>query len=148
MRTKVLSTLGALLIVQAVSAQGSNQLVGTWERVSITNDQGVATQQSPAFVIFSANGHFSQTVVPANRPKVNKPVQEMTRDELLARFQGAQARRGTYTIQGNRLTRKDVTNADPNQEGTEQIQQFRVDGDLLILSNPTTKAEARFRRVK
>ena len=56
MRMTILLTLGVLLVVQTLSAQGLNPLVGTWERFSITNDQGAATQQNPAFVIFSANG--------------------------------------------------------------------------------------------
>ena len=139
-----------LSLGQYSAAQGGNALVGTWERVSQTNAEGAPNPQPAAFLIFSANGHFSQTAAPSGRPKLTKPLQEMTREELLARFQGVQARRGTYRVAGNMLTRMDVTNVNPNQEGSEGVQQFRLEGDMLILSStdPKSKAQARFRRVK
>lgn len=51
---------------------------------------------------------------------------------------------------GNRLIRRKVAHGDPTQEGTEQTQLFRVEGDTLILSSvdPKLKNEARFRRAK
>ena len=74
----------------------------------------------------------------------------MTKEELLQRFNRLETRRGTYTVAANRLTRRNVTHGDPTQEGTEQTQLFRVEGDTLILSSadPKLKNEARFRRAK
>lgn len=148
--TGLLVGLVVLAVARPSDAQSANVLVGTWERVSQTNADGTANPQPAAFVIFSANGHFSQTAVPVGRPKLTKPLQDMTREELLARYQGVQARRGTYSVAGNRLTRKDVTNVNPNQEGTEQVQEFRIEKDMLTLSSadPKSKAQAVFRRVK
>src|SRR5262245_51287273 len=92
--------------------------------------------------IFSANGYYSQTAIPPNRPKIEKPLTEMTKEELIARFQGVVARRGTYKIEGNKLTRRDMANTTPNLEGTDQVQVFRIEGDVLILGNtdPADKA--------
>lgn len=101
-----------------------------------------------AFVIFSANGYFSQTAIPTGRNKIDKPLDQMTREELLGRFQAVIARRGTYTVSGNRLTRKDVSHTNPNTEGSDAVQDFRIEGDFPILTTPGNKAEARFRRVK
>ena len=98
----------------------------------------------------TTDGFFSQTAIPTGRPKLNKPLKEMTKEELLAQFTNVVARRGTYTVSGNRLTRTDITNTNPNNEGTAIVQLFRIEGDVLILTNSDTtkKNEARFRRVK
>jgi hypothetical protein len=53
-------------------------------------------------------------------------------------------------VTGNRLTRKSIASGYPNQEGTEQVQLFRIDGGTLILSSPDPKLknEARWQRAK
>jgi hypothetical protein len=135
-----------------VFAQANNPLVGAWERISQTDAQGSPAKNPapPAFVMFSANGYFSGVTVPSGRPKINKPVREMTREELLARFGQVVARRGTYRIEGNKLLRHDVTNINPDMEGVDSVQLFRIDGDILVIgnANPNSKAEDTFRRVK
>ena len=157
MRLKVHAVSVALAVlsigsywVAPMDAQGQNAVVGSWERVSLTNAAGTVTQPPApaAFVIFGADGFFSQTAIPTGRKKVDKPLDQMTKEELVERFQRVEARRGTYTITGNKLTRRNVSQADPMQEGTEQTQEFRIEGGILILTTPTNKAEARFRRAK
>jgi hypothetical protein len=134
------------------SAQSASALAGTWERFSIRDDNGNMPNPQPpaAFLIMTTDGFFSQTAIPTGRPKLNKPLKEMTKEELLAQFTNVVARRGTYTVSGNRLTRTDITNTNPNNEGTAIVQLFRIEGDVLILTNSDTtkKNEARFRRVK
>jgi hypothetical protein len=129
-----------------------NPLVGAWERVSLTNAQGVVTQPpGPAsFLVFTADGFFSNSTIPADRPKVKTPIDQMTKEELLARFKSVGATHGTYTITGKTLTQKFVAHTDPTVEGTEAVREFRVEGDTLILSSPvsTNKSEARFRRAR
>ena len=142
----------AVGLVSVTRAQAQNSLVGSWERISLLDGEGKAIQppSPPAFVIFSSDGFFSQSSIPAARPKVDKPVDQMTKEELVQRFNRLESRRGTYTVSGNRLTRKNIANGDPNGEGTEQVQLFRVEGGVLILSSadPKLKNEARFRRAK
>jgi len=80
----------------------------------------------------------------------SKPVQEMTRDELIATFDHVTARHGTYRVSANRLTRHNAAELQARFEGHDQVQVFDVQGDTLILRSPdpTNKSEARFRRVK
>jgi Lipocalin-like domain len=131
-------------------AQHQNPLVGAWERLSLKNAEGVDIQppEPVAFVIFSADGYYSQTVIPTGRNKLKKPLEDMTKEELLNRFQLLFAWRGTYTVSGNTLTRRIISHSNPNVEGTELAQEFRIEGDLLILTVPGSKAEARFRRAQ
>lgn len=148
----VLSLFMIAGITRPVQAQGASALVGAWERVSLLDSAGRATQPpSPAaFLIFSGDGFYSQTAIPAGRPRVAKQLGELTREELLARVTRVEARYGTYTVAGNRLTRKQVRHMDPSQEGTDAVQLFRIEGDMLILTsaNPQQKNEARFRRAR
>ena len=133
-------------------AQGANPLVGTWERFSTTDAKGQPAQPQPpaAFLVMTANGYFSQIAVPRGRPKVDKPLMDMTKEELVARFADVIARRGSYSVEGNRLTRRDIVHTDPSTEGTDAVQTFRIEGDVLILgsTDPANKTENRFRRVK
>ena len=104
-----------------------------------------------AFTIFSANGWYSQMAIPTGRAKVNKPLADYTKEELLERFSRAEARRGRYSTMGTTLTRTYTASLDPNAEGRDpQVQHYRVVGDVLILTStsPTNKSEVRFRRVK
>src|SRR5688572_524461 len=141
-------------------AQTSNPLVGAWERVSEVDAEGKPSQPlTPSFVIFTADGFFSQTTLPASPPKIDKPagrpknddLNQMTREELVQRFNSVGARWGTYTVKGNSLTRTDVRNLNSNFEGAEQRQFFRIEEGVLILTNardPKSKYEGRFRRAK
>src|SRR5262245_6905641 len=131
-------------------AQHQNPFVGAWERVSAKNDEGIDVQppEPVAFVIFSADGYFSQTVIPTGRNKLKKPLEDMTKAELLHRFQLLFACFGTFTVFAKTLTRRIISHTNPNIEGTELVQEFRIEGDLLILTRPGSKAEARFQRAK
>ena len=134
----------------SVLAQNQPPLVSAWERLSLKNDEGVEIQppEPAAFVIFSADGYYSQTVIPTGRNKLKKLLEDMTKEELLNRFQLLFAWRGTYTVSGNTLTRHIISHSNPNVEGSELVQEFRIEGDLLILTGPGSKAEARFQRAQ
>ena len=153
MRLRSLALACAIAVLASYPALAqTNPLVGAWERFSDINAQGVQQQppSPPAFVIFSADGFFSQTAIPTGRAKVDKPLQQMTKDELIARFDRVVARQGTYTIVGNRLTRHELSNSNPSVVGSDQIQLFKIEGDTLIFTTgePNSKAEVRFRRAK
>ena len=151
--SKIPRMLAVLTLASAGIARAqAPTVVGAWTRVSLRDSVGKSVQppDAPAFVIFSANGFFSQSAIPAGRPKLNKELTALTKDELLARFQHVDAWRGTYAIAGTRLTRKTVADLDPDGEGTELVQVMRFGGDTLILTrpNPADKSEARFVRVR
>jgi hypothetical protein len=59
--------------------------------------EGKATQPPApaAFLVFTADGFFSQNAIPTARPRVNKPLDQLSKEELLQRFNRVEARRGT-----------------------------------------------------
>jgi len=143
----------ALGLVSACSkAQQVSPLIGTWERISLSDAKGKVSQvpDSATFLIISDDGYFAQTTIPGGRPSLSKSLGEMTKEELLGRFQGLVARYGTYRTVKNIFIRSDLSHSDPAEEGGEQVQAFRIEGDLLILTDPAPgdKTEARFRRIK
>ena len=158
-KTFVVVALAAIICIVAVfahnttsAAPNSKAFVGAWERFSSKTATGEPAEERlvRSFLIFSADGHYSQTVLPAGREKLDKPLPEITKEELLNRFTGVLATYGSYAIAENKLTRKIMTATSPNVEGTEFSQAFRFEGEVLILSSTTvgSKGEARFRRVK
>ena len=134
----------------AASAPNQKAFVGTWERIAFKDREGQSVNGAavPSQLIFSADGHYVQVINPPGRTKLDKPIKEMTKEELQNRFEGVGGSYGTYSISSNTLTRKSITNSDPNAEGRELKQTCKFEGDLLILNSTTSKSEARFRRVK
>ena len=150
---KITRALVLLVLASAgVARAQAPTVVGAWTRVSLRDSVGKTIQppDAPAFVIFSATGFFSQSGIPAGRPKLKKELAAMTKHDLLARFQHVDAWRGTYAIAGTKLTRKTVADVDPTGEGNELVQVMRFAGDTLILTrvNSADKSEARFVRVR
>ena len=139
------SGLAALVLVIGITsafAQNSNPLVGSWERIK--SDPPDET----AFCIFSNDGFFTQTILPEGRPKIRKPLSELTKEELVVRYEQLVARRGPYRVEGNRLFRHDVAHHNPNLEGRQNEELWRIEGDVLILSNLQGKDTSWYRRAK
>ena len=61
-------------------------------------------------VLRQARAIFAQMKIPAGRSKLDKPPNQMTKEELLRRFESAGSAYGAYTIQGNVLSRKHPSN--------------------------------------
>ena len=132
------------LIVGSSAFGQNNPLVGTWERTSFTRD-GTPLQppESSEIIIFGADGHFMQSVLPVGR----NPQSKMTQAE---RFEHVGASHGPYTVSGNVLSRKHFVDLDPNSEGIDVVRQFHIEGETLILqgSNPDgSKIEARLHKL-
>lgn len=142
-----LAGVAFLLGAQGAFAQTANPLVGAWERTAFIDAAGKAAPQQPGFFVFTADGHFVQSVVPANRPKSDKTAQNMTREELLGRYQGVDFRFGTYAEAGGKVTFHDIANINPANEGREQSRLFRIDHDTLIVTAEGQKGELRYRRM-
>ena len=137
----------------SAAAQSQRPLVGSWERIALKDSTGTDIQPAPpaAFTIFSTDGFYTQLAIPTGRSKVAKPLADLTKEELLDRFNRAEARRGRYTVSGNTLTRTYITTLNPNDEGRDpQVQRFRIEGDVLILTSTSAanRSEARFRRAR
>jgi len=137
---------------RSTPARTENALIGTWERISALDSSGVTAQPqpAPALLFITPEGVWGQIAIPPDRPKIDKPVNQLTREELVARFSNIESRRGTYTITGNRFIRRNTSASNPNLEGTDQVQIFRFEGDTLILSShdPASKAATLWRRIR
>ena len=142
----------AMFLTNRADANAPNRkdFVGAWERIALKDRDGqpVTGTAVPSQLIFSAAGHYVQVSNPPGREKLDKPIKEMTKEELLNRFEGVNGSYGTYMISDNSLTRKVISTTNLNLEGTEIKQTCKFEGDLLILSGTTSKSEARFRRLK
>jgi len=104
----------------------------------------------PAFVIFSPDGYFSQSAIPAGRPKIDKAWKDLSVEELRSLFENVDAFSGSYKLDGTTLTRTIVSAVDPSFEGEKFVQVVRFGGDTLILTRPNSanRSEARFLRVR
>ena len=142
-----------LLSSLTVFGQNTDPIAGAWEQIGVRNlatGTDLPRSSPPVHAIYS-NGHFVQFTAPANRQKLQKVISEMTREELIERFQGMQGQYGTYRVEGNKLIRKVQAAANPNNEGTENTSEFRVEGDTLILTNTSPQgqpSEIRYRRLR
>ena len=126
------------------------RLVGTWERVSLLrNALSVQPPDAPLFVKFSADGHWSMMEMPDDRPKADKPLEQQTEKELLARFDKVEGGYGTWTLKGDVLTRKHVVNIAPGGEGNNQDRLCSFEGEILALigTGANRSPQARFKRL-
>jgi hypothetical protein len=138
-----------LVLSIGLSAQGRDPVAGAWELLSNPTAANQGVQTPPLHLIYS-NGHYVQFTAAAKRAKHQKPRAEMTKEELLERYQ-LQGQYGTYRVEGNKLIRMSISAANPNNEGLESTSEFRVDGDTLIVTGQNAqgqKTETRFKRLK
>jgi hypothetical protein len=144
MKLRLLTTLlGMFVLATSLTAQ-QESLVGAWELVSATNAQG---QPLPnLLLVVTSDGLYSQIGIPKGRPKLEKPANQLTEAEFRARFTGVQGQHGTYTVSGNRVTRQAIAAVNPNNEGVQQVLEFKIEGNMLTVRDPETKAEQQFRR--
>ena len=82
----------------------------------------------------------------------SRPLADLNADELRARFSGTSAQHGSYSVAGNRLTRRIVGSFTPINEGREQVSYFKIEGDTLVTSGDqnldVASSRIQFRRVK
>ena len=128
------------ILSAAVLAQKPNPLAGMWVR------ERAAQQPPEEFILFGVDGQFAQAVLPANRPQLDEArraeaeerhqslLGRMTKEELVARYTGVEASHGAYAVSENVISQKHAANIDPNLEGSEQVREFRLDGNTLVLA--------------
>jgi hypothetical protein len=142
-----------LLAQTSSSAQGPQctptRLIGTWERVSLLrNALSVQPPDAPLFVKFSSDGHWSMMEMP-DRPRIDKPLEQHTEKELLARFDKVEGGYGTWTLKGDILTRRHLANIAPGGEGSNQDRTCLFEGEILALigTGANRSPQARFKRL-
>jgi hypothetical protein len=110
-----------------------NPLVGSWQRVSILrNGFSLQPPEAPLNVMFTEDGYFSELEFPANRPKVNKPLDQQTPQELFSRFDRVAGSWGKYTQIGQRNWRRHEVRLVPSPAGIQE-RQWRFEGNALVL---------------
>ena len=139
--------VGVALLALSGSASAQSSIVGTWEGI-LTSTRNGKSIDIPCHVIYTADGHFSRLCVSANRRKL-KGVANLPKDDVFRLWDDLTAQFGTYTIAGNKMTRKIVSEKVPNAEGTEGTLTWRIDKGELVMSADTPEGGAgRYRRAK
>ena len=135
----------ALLIEQPGSAE--SRFVGIWSLVSLESrsTDGEVTRpfgEHPlGRITYDSNGNMSAFAFRPDRPHFESgDLFGGTPQETQAAFDGLVSYYGTFSVQENEGT---VTHhvegaAFPNRIGTDQVRQFRFEGDRLILQTPPT----------
>jgi hypothetical protein len=147
-----LSVIAFLLLPIGILAQAKDPVAGAWERVSVKNVKTgeIQPQPTPPLHMLMIDGHFAQFAAAAKRAKGNTPREQMTKEQLVERY-NLQGQYGTYRVAGNKLTRKTISAAAPDNEGRENTSDFRIEGDVMIITSTGadgTVTETRQRRLK
>ena len=148
----LLVVIAFLLLPIGLFAQAKDPVAGAWERVSskIVKTGEMQPQPTPPVHVVMIDGHYVQFSAAAKRTKGNTPREQMTKEQLVERY-NLQGQYGTYRVAGNKLTRKILSAANPDNEGRESTVDFRIEGDVMITTSTGTDGtvtETRQRRLK
>ena len=120
-------------------AQTKSPVVGTWHNIT-------KPQFPQAVMLIGEDGYFSQIAISPSRSKPAHDFDHRTKAELAKQFGGFRASYGTWKIVDSKLVRTLIASEEPGSEGKETAQEFRFDGEILVLGGP--QHETRFRRMK
>lgn len=129
----------------------NNPLVGTWVRISLLrNSFSVQPPDAPLYVFFGSDGYWSMMEFPAGRPKVTKPLEQQTPQELSSRFDNMDGGYGTYTVFGQTVNRHHLGGISPGSDNeSDQLRAWRFEGNIMPLTGtgPTGSPQARMRKL-
>jgi hypothetical protein len=124
-------------------------LVGSWVRFSLLrNGFSVQPPDAPLYLQFMADGYWSMMEFPAGRPKVDKPLDQQTPQELFARFDKMSGGYGVYTNIGQVNYRHHKLGLTPGGENTQE-RAWRFEGNVLVLegAGPTRSPQIHARKL-
>lgn len=145
--------LTAVACALAAPAWAQHPLSGSWELYSQKeNGEEKHTTSHPAhrlIMVFDAEGHLAWLNIPANRPKMTKKMEDMSREELLGEFRGVGGGFVSCVFAGDRITFKEGVSI-RTEEDDDPGYTFQVDGDVLTFrqEHKGDKIEIRYRRLK
>ncbi len=147
----VFSLLSSAVFGQTTSSPTCTapRLVGTWERISLLrNALSVQPPDAPLFVKFGSDGYWSMIEMP-ERPKIDKPLEQLTAKELWKRFESVDGGYGTWMIKGDVVTRRHLVNIGAGGENNSQDRSCIFENEILALIgvNSGRTPQARFRRL-
>lgn len=123
----------------AARADDGDRLLGTWKLVSAVSEDLETGQKTKVykgapvgFIAYGADGRMMTIAVDTPRRKPAGPVATASEAEALFRSMAAYA--GTYTIEGDRIIHHADVSWNETWTGTDQMRQFKFDGDRLILA--------------
>ena len=125
-------------------------LVGTWVRYSLLrNGFSVQPPDAPLYVKFMKDGYWSMMEFPANRPKINKPLEQQTTKELFSRFDKMGGGWGNYSNSGQVNFRHHKAGLGPGDGENTQERAWRFEGNVLVLegSGPTKSPQIHARKL-
>jgi hypothetical protein len=133
-----------MLAVMVLAATGAAQvaqspIVGAWHNTD-------APPLPQMLMILSPDGYFARIAISPGRSKLKNDFDHRTREELMKQFGGFRAAYGTWNVAGNKLTLVTAASEDPAREGTQSVQEYRMEGNVLVLTSANGQREARFRR--
>lgn len=125
-----------------------DQLIGAWSLVSLetTEKDGKVTQplgpNPKGTLMYSASGRMAAVLVHPDRPRfVATDSRQATDAEVVQAFKGCVAYFGTFEIRDEAkgiVVHKVEGSLFPNWAGTDQVRYAKLDGDRLVIQNPTT----------
>jgi len=143
--TAATAALSFLALAAPASAQVDQNLIGAWNIVSITYQQGDKTTEPygssiKGTQVFGADGRFAIVVTRGDLPKVASNNRETaTPEESQKIVHGSIAYFGSYTT--NAADKSVTVNIEgatfPNWVGTSQKRSYVITGDEMKLFNPT-----------
>jgi Lipocalin-like domain len=149
--TTALLCAGLALSGSAIAQQKSlkEQLVGTWDAVSVTIDRPDGSKLDPyngklkGRSIYTSDGHFSQQNTGTDvRPFASGTRSNATAEEFKTAYIGSYSLFGTYTVNeaDKTLTLRILASSFPNEIGAEHKRTFTINGDMLTYVNPAPPA--------
>ena len=153
----VLASMLILLLGFEAHAQNKNAFVGAWQEIGGTNGKGEQeTGNAGMRRIFTADGFYSITFGRqcAGTQIVNKPLPEMTKEEILDRLRCVIAQDGNFTVDGDKMTITRRSANVPQNIGTTQVMQWKIENGELSLKILSDTGQApvgqitRYKRLK
>jgi hypothetical protein len=120
----------------SAQAQTKGAFVGVWEEVGGTNAKGEPeTGNAGMRRIFTADGFYSIAFGRqcAGTQVVDKPLQELTKEQILDRLRCVIAQDGSFTVDGDKLNITRRSAQAPQNVGTKQVMQWKVENGELSL---------------
>jgi hypothetical protein len=115
----------------------------------LRNGFSVQPPDAPLYVKFMNDGWWSMMEFPADRPKVNKPLDQQTTKELFSRFDKMAGGWGNYTNIGMVNLRHHKAGLGPGGGESSQERAWRFEGNILILegTGPTKSPQVHARKL-
>ena len=132
-----LTLLLASSLTTSALANDSAKVVGTWKLVSFVNEfqdgsepRGAYGNRPTGYIIFTPDGRMMAVVEAEGR----KPPEND--EQRAAAFRTIIAYTGMYRLQGDKFTTKVDVSWNPAWVGTEQVRDYRLEGDQLKVVSP------------